>query len=112
MTRRRFIEPFFVAAIFFFLLPLAISQAALSVEERRKNLETELAKVEAEIAAQAELLKSKRKESASIERDIAILNAQIKRAQLEIKARNLAISDISRDIGGGEKTNLPFEEKN
>jgi len=111
MTRRRFIEPFFVAAIFFFLLPLAISQAALSVEERRKNLETELAKVEAEIAVQAELLKSKRKESASIERDIAILNAQIKQAQLEIKARNLTISDISKDIGGKEKTILTLEEE-
>ena len=111
MARRRFIKPFFIAAIFFFLLPLAISQAALSVEERRKNLETELAKVEAEIAAQAELLKSKRKETASIERDIAILNAQIKRAQLEIKARNLAISDISRDIGGKEKTILTLEEE-
>lgn len=100
----------FVAIFAVLFMPLLRGEAALTVEERKKNLETELAKVEAEIAVQAELLKTKRKETASIERDIAILNAQIKQAQLEIKARSLAISTISKDIGTKEKTILTLEE--
>ncbi len=111
MASQRLTKPLFVVVFFLFLVLPAFTLAALSIEERRKNLESELAKVEAEIAVQAELLKSKRKETASIERDIAILNAQIKQAQLEIKAKNLAISTISKDIGGKERTILSLEEE-
>lgn len=111
MSHTRMPLPFFLAIVIASFTPLIYGEAALTVEERKKNLESELAKVEAEIAVQAELLKSKRKETASIERDIAILNAQIKQAQLEIKARSLAISTISKDIGTKEKTILTLEEE-
>ncbi len=111
MSHSRIPLLFLFVVLIAFSVPLIYGEAALTVEERRKNLESELAKVEAEIAVQAELLRNKRKETASIERDIVILNAQIKQAQLEIKARSLAISTISKDIGTKESTILTLEEE-
>jgi hypothetical protein len=44
-------------------------------------------------------LDSKKNERVSLERDVSILDAQIKKAQLGIRARDLTISQLSNDIG-------------
>lgn len=75
-----------------------------SVEAREARLRADLAKTEAEIAGWKSVLINKQKESASIERDAQILNAKIQQAKLEIKARNIAIERLGKDITVKEKT--------
>lgn len=76
-----------------------LSQAAESAEARKARLEAELEKVNKEIVAQKTLLNTKRKESASIERDIEILDFQINTAKLNIKAKQLEIEKLTSNIG-------------
>lgn len=71
---------------------------AQHVEERRAQLQKELAELEVQIAAQETILQARQRESVTLERDIDILNAKIERAKLSIKARTLAIEGLSRDI--------------
>lgn len=76
--------------------PLAAS-AALTPEERIE-LERQLADVEQQIAANKTELTKKQGERQSLERDVAVLDAQIKDAQLAIKQRDLAIRKLTDGI--------------
>ena len=71
---------------------------------REAVLRAELAKVEAEIAANTKLLNAKRQESSSIERDIAILNYQINQAKLKIRQKQIEIERLGGDITKKETT--------
>lgn len=91
-------------------IPTVVSAAdtpATSVSEtiaqREARLKAELAQVEAEQRANEALLAKTQSQSASITRDIAILNAKIKQAQLNIKAKNLQIESLTKDIGTKDK---------
>lgn len=64
----------------------------------RARLEADLASVEKEINVYDALVKSKQTEGVSLERDVAILNAQIAQAKLSIKAATLQIATLSGDI--------------
>ena len=66
--------------------------------EKEKQLRAELEVIEREIKEQQGILASKQLEGASIARDVAILNAQIKQAQLKIQKHNLAIERLGKDI--------------
>ncbi len=81
--------------------PVRLSAQAtpLLTAERRQALEAELKELESQIGTQRQILDSKRQESASLERDIAILDANIREAKLAIKARDLSIQRLSADIG-------------
>jgi len=99
----------FVSAAFIGLLcalvPLSRSsaQSALdAVASRRELLQGELVELERQIEAQRQVLDLKQRERVSLERDLAILDAQIARARLSIRARELAISKLESGIG--EKT--------
>ena len=74
------------------------------VTNRRAELEGQLAELQKEIDAQQQILQNKQRESVSLERDIAILNAKIDFAKLSIKARALIIENLNQDIGNKEKT--------
>ena len=74
------------------------------VTNRRAELESQLAELQKEIDAQQQILQNKQRESVSLERDIAILNAKIDSAKLSIKARALVIENLNQDIGNKEKT--------
>ncbi len=89
------------------------AQVASSIlsADRRLELENELKSLETQIAAQRAILDGKRKESASLERDVAILNAKIKEAQLAIRARDLSIQKLSQEIGGKATTINNLDEK-
>lgn len=81
------------------------------ISTREEELKKELENVEKEILIQNEILKSTQKESASIERDISILNTKIKEAQLNIKAKNLKINTLSKDISNKSKDIEKLEQK-
>ncbi len=78
------------------LLPMTL-HAALTPEERAK-LEQELAQVEKEIAQNKSALAGKQAERQSLERDVAILDGEIREAQLGIRQRNLAIKRLTDGI--------------
>ncbi len=65
---------------------------------KEKQLRAELEVIEREIKQQQGILSGKQLEGVSIERDVAILNAQIKTAQLKIQKHNLAIDRLGKDI--------------
>lgn len=69
-----------------------------AVGERRAELERELSFLEEQIGGFRELISGKQQEAATFQRDIDILDAQIKKAQLEIKARDIAIKNIISNI--------------
>ena len=68
-------------------------------KERRARLETELQNVERQILTQQRLVEDKQTERQSLERDITIIESEIKKAQLGIQARALAIEQLSDQIG-------------
>jgi peptidoglycan hydrolase CwlO-like protein len=69
-----------------------------AIGQKREALERDLAKLEEQINGFRSLISGKQSEAASFERDIAILDAQIGKAKLEIKARDIAISQLSEAI--------------
>ncbi len=81
------------------------------IAAREAQLKAELEQTEKEIAQWRGILQGKQQESASLERDAAILNAKIQEAKLVIKARNLAIERLGKDIGQKEKTIDDLSEK-
>ena len=74
------------------------------VTSRRAQLEQDLANLEKEIEAQRVILEDKQRERVSLERDVAILNANIEKSKLSIKARDIVIQQLRTDIAGKEKT--------
>jgi len=65
---------------------------------QEKILQKELQKVLAEIEAQKKVLQAQQSKSASIERDINILDARIREAQLQLSANGIRIQQLSDDI--------------
>src|SRR3990167_9223565 len=80
-----------------------------SISRRQQQLEAELDKILLEIDVQSKILNTERQKGASLQRDVAILNAEIAKAQLNIKARNIAIEALGKDI---VKKNETIEELN
>ncbi len=66
--------------------------------ERRARLEAELQNVERQILTQSRLVEDKQLERQSLERDVSIIEGQIKKAQLGIQARSVAIMQLSDQI--------------
>ncbi len=100
------VQPFILLIFSFFLLAgIAFAQDISNVvTNRRAELQNQLDALQKEIDAQQEILKNKQRQSVSLERDIAILNAKIDSAKLSIKARALVIENLNQDINGKEKT--------
>ena len=89
--------------IFFVILYTQITYAQSSIEVRRAQLENNLEIIEEEIETQQTLLQDKQRERVSFERDVAILEAQIEKAKLSIKARDISIAKLNQDINKKEK---------
>lgn len=79
--------------------------------ERRKRLEAELQMVERQILTQQRLVEDKQLERQTLERDITIIEGEIKKAQLGIQARAVAITQLSDQIGEKEVVLSILEEK-
>lgn len=98
-------------AVFFCPALFVSAQTSSTVDARRAKLEADLATLENEIAAQQDLITQKQKEGATLERDVAILDAKIKKAKLEIDARTLEIQRLGTDISGKAKTISSLDER-
>lgn len=81
------------------ILQVSAQANMTEAQVRRAKLEADLAGLEKEIDAQSDILTKKQRESVSLERDIAILNANIEKAKLSIRARTLAVEKLTGDIG-------------
>lgn len=79
--------------------------------ERRARLEAELQNVERQILTQSRLVEDKQLERRSLERDISIIEGEIRQAQLGIQARSVAIAQLSDQIGEKEVVLSILEEK-
>lgn len=99
-----FLAPLFFLSILSISL-LTINNVALAetITERESRLKAELAKVEIEQKQTEISLRQAQSQTASISRDLLILNTQIKQSQLAIKSKNLLIESLGRDIGVKEK---------
>lgn len=89
----------------------AVASCAAGDATCKAGLEADLASVENEIKLQTTLLESKQKEGVSLERDMAILNAQIQKAKLQIKAQKISIAKLTDDIGSKARTIVQYSEK-
>ncbi len=78
--------------------------------EERVRLEAELRQVEAEEALAQKQLDQAQSQSSSLTRDIDVLTARIKKAQLDIRAQNLKIQTLGNDIVSKEKHIAGLEE--
>lgn len=102
------------AGVFFWAVinPFAVFAAAeTDVLARRAELERNLQAIEKEIANQTVFLQDKQQERVSLERDVAILDAQIQKAKLSIRARDLGIQRLTSDIGTKASTITALDEK-
>jgi hypothetical protein len=98
--KKRLIFLIVLAFGFIFAFPdHTFAQGSQDVEARKAQLEAELANLEKQIEVQRDLVRNKQREKVSLERDITILDAQIAKAKLEIKARDIAIAKLGTEIG-------------
>lgn len=84
---------------------------AESEAERKARLEAELQNVERQILTQQRLVEDKKGERQSLERDMAIIDGQIKQAQLGLQARSVSIKQLSFQIDEKEEMLAVLEEK-
>ncbi len=92
-----------ITAIFCSFFAVEVKAQTALTDEQRVMLQQELAKVEAEQKQAAVDLANAQQKSASLARDIQVLDAKIRAAQLEIKAKNILIQSLGNDIS--KKTN-------
>lgn len=84
--------------------------AALTPEERAQ-LEAQLADLEKQIGANKSELEKKQGERQTLERDVAIIDAQIKDSQLAIKQRDLTIRKLTDGIKDKESAIALLDQK-
>lgn len=84
--------------------------AALTPEERAQ-LEAQLADLEKQIGENKSQLEKKQGERQSLERDVAIIDAQIKDSQLAIKQRDLTIRKLTDGIKDKESAIALLDQK-
>ena len=101
----------FLSVAFRFSFVLGEEVDSSAVLKRREQLEQELVDLEKQIGGYQSVIQEKQKESTSLERDIAILDAKIGKAKAEIKARDIAIGKLSGAINERTKTIGTLEEK-
>lgn len=79
-------------------VPFGVSDAQISPEATRAELEEQLQNLERQMLVQERLLDDTRRERQSLERDITLIEGEIKKAQLGIQARAVAIEQLSEQI--------------
>jgi hypothetical protein len=102
----------FVVGVAFSIYSLTPGLALAETEaERKARLEAELQRVEREMLSTTVLVEDKQAERQSLERDIALIEGQIKRAQLGIQARSLSLLQINDQIGEKQKVIELLQDK-
>ena len=81
------------------------------IANQRAELERQLQQIEQDIKRKQEVLAEKQLERASLERDVAILDAKIQTARLGIKERDLTIKKILGEIADKEQAIKKLDAK-
>src|SRR5437870_501554 len=99
MAMKCFLRCLLILALVF-NIPLATAQATNPnlTPEQERDLRDELAQMEKQIGEQKTTLNQKQGEAVSISRDISILDAKIKQAKLKIRAHEISIQNLGKDI--------------
>ena len=74
------------------------SSATLTPEQQKAEWESELAATNADIAKWQAILDSSKKDTASLQQQATVLNAQIQQAKAFIKQKNIEIAQLDDDI--------------
>ncbi len=96
---------------FIFFPGLNVFAQTDDVDEQERILREELAAIEEEIREQEAFLREQETETRSLERDVAILNAQIERSRLDLRAKNIQIQRLSESISERSSTVENLTEK-
>lgn len=108
MNRGLLLIGFVVSAL---SLPLFVADAAMTVEScaqlnsatastsEKDECKAILSQIDQQILAQQRLVEAKQAERQSLERDVSLLEAEIKKSQLGIQARSIAIRELNDQIG-------------
>lgn len=105
--KKLFLFPIAFSFIFFLLPTSASAQTACTADtngKTRAQLEAELEACNQEIAEWTATLNKTKQESASFSRDVTALTAKINAAQANIKGKNIAIGNLTKDIAVKERT--------
>lgn len=86
------------------LIPLFSYAQTESPSDREARLRAELAQVEREQKETEAVLADAQQQSSSLKRDILILDTKIKAAELNIRAKNIVIEGLGKDITKKEQT--------
>lgn len=109
-----------VVAFFGFVTPVSAAMTvdecskisgATASEEVKNECRALLSQIDQQILAQQKLVEQKQAERQSLERDIGLLEAEIKKSQLGIQARSIAIRELNDQIGDKEKVVSVLDER-
>jgi peptidoglycan hydrolase CwlO-like protein len=93
-----------VSTVFFPFISTFAQAPTDSIEAREAALRAQLDQVLKEIDDQQKILAGEQQKGASIQRDINILTAQISEAKLKIKAKEITIQTLGKDINQKTQT--------
>ena len=79
-------------------VPVPVAEAQVLSEEEKTKLQAELDRLQQEIDQWQGVLNETRAKKGTLQGDVTLLNAQIKKAETEIKQRNVTINTISNEI--------------
>lgn len=91
------------AVVFFAIFAIAVPtlspiHAQELSERQRERLEEELEDLQEEIAEWEKVLAETREKKGTLQGDVTLLNAQIKQAEAQIRAKNVAIGNLGTEI--------------
>src|SRR3989338_618101 len=112
---RKFLKPLIVllaSFVFFYFTPSFAEEVNQNAtKERREELQKQLDNLDSQIGALDSIIQQKRTESASLERDIAIFDAKIKKAKLEIQRRDAEIAKTKTGISKKSEQIITLSDK-
>lgn len=110
-TKYIIIPVFFLGIVFLFGHVLVQAQSLSTANQTQDVLRAKLAEYEKEIAETEKQLQQQKGNSASLQNDIAILNAEIRKTRLAIESQQLVIQKLSGEIGQKNQTLTQLQSK-
>lgn len=107
----KIISIFFLGVLFLFGNMLVRAQTLSTANQTRDVLRAEEARLLKEIAETEKQLQQQKGNSASLQNDIAILNAEIKKTRLAIEQQQVVIQRLSGEIGQKNQTLAELQAK-
>lgn len=90
---------------------VAYAQSSDAVAKRQAELQAELEATQKDIDYWSKLVSDAQKQGASLSRDVALLTAKIAEAKAIVKAKNIAIQQLGRDINEKSSTISKLDAK-